>query len=150
MYLYFKNRIDKRLDAEKLLDNLRGKAESIVKELIPEFNRVSDRNITLIENKIMELQKILETADKRILLMKKETKKETDAGKVYATIRAREETPVFLEQPVLTSEIDSETAPVAEIVDLYRKGISPELIANKLSMPVGEVELTIAMRKGRT
>jgi hypothetical protein len=167
MYLYFKDRITRRLEAEKLLDKLRSEAGRIVGEMIQDLNRITDRNITLMENKVSELQRILETADRRILLMHKEAHKEEEAGKLSAKLRkslpvarAREglsesaraspegAKPAALlpeEQPAPTEE--DAAAQADEILDLYRKGISPELIAKRLNLQAGEVRFVISLRE---
>jgi hypothetical protein len=140
MYLYFKNRIDRRLEAEKLLENLRTDAGRLVGEMIQDLNRITDRNITLIESKVGDLQRILQTADKRILLLRRETEREQTAGQVYSKIRRGP-------FPDETETGGGEAAPsAAEIADLHRKGISPDLIANRLNLPLGEVQLMIALR----
>jgi hypothetical protein len=153
MYLYFKRRIDKRLEAEMLLDNLRNEAGRIVRDLMQEMNRITDRNITLFEDKAGELQRILDTANRRIGLMKKEVKKEEAADRVYARLRRplpSAGTAAPPESPPPQSP--KEDRNLSEIFDLYRKGISPDIIANTLDLPVGEVQLMIALqgRKGKS
>jgi hypothetical protein len=161
MYLYFKDRIDRRLEAEKLLDKLRNDAGRLVGEMIQDLNRITDRNITLMENKVNELQRILDTADKGILLMHKQTRKEKDAGRLYPKPReplpdaapVREEPSASGQaSPRKDSPAEEDHAPRAdEIQDLYRKGISPELIARRVNLPAGEVRLIISLleQKGK-
>jgi hypothetical protein len=145
MYLYFKSRIDKRVEAERLLDKLRDDAERIVRELIQDLNRITDRNITLVESKVEELRKILDTADKRILLMKKEVKKEEAADRVYADLKQK------TSRPSPPGGANEEEREFPEVFDLYRRGISPDIIANTLNLPASEVQLMIALqgRKGK-
>jgi hypothetical protein len=154
MYLYFKRRIDKRIESERLLERLRNKAEPLVEELIQDLNRTTDRNITLIESKLEELRKILDTANKRILLMKKEVEKEETADRICATLKQSSPQPLAgtLTPPSSPADAREEARSVSEIFDLYRKGISPDIIANTLDIPVGEVQLMIALQghKGKS
>ncbi|MDR1180121.1 MAG: hypothetical protein LBK44_06415 [Spirochaetales bacterium] len=152
MYLYFKWRIDKRLEAERLLDNLRNDAGRIVRDLMQDMNRITDRNITLIEDKLGELQRILDTADRRIVLMKKEVQKEEAADRVYAQLRRPLPSASTAAPPPPPQSPKEEARNLSEIFDLYRKGISPDIIANTLDLPVGEVQLMIALqgRKGKS
>jgi hypothetical protein len=155
MYLFFKNRIDKRIEAERLLDNLRNDAGRIVAELIQDLNRITDRNITLMEDKVGELQKILDIADKRILLMRKEVKKEETVDRVYSELKRKSPQPsagTAVPPPAPPEDAAEEARSVFEVFDLYRKGISPDVIANTLDLPVGEVQLMIALQghKGKS
>jgi hypothetical protein len=154
MFLYFRSRIDKRLESERLLESLRSEARRMVRDMIQELNRVTDRNVTLVVNKAEELGKILDQADKRILLARRDLKNgETLDEKMYA--KGKEKPPAKTQPPAETTEPESPVVEkdqmILEIVDLYHKGISADLIANKLDLPVGEVELLIALqdRKGR-
>ncbi|MDR1626785.1 MAG: hypothetical protein LBT33_09610 [Spirochaetia bacterium] len=146
MYLYFKNRIDRRLEAERLLDNLRTGAGRIVGEMIQDMNRITDRNITLIATKVEELRAILDSADRRILLMKKEVRKEEAADRLCENLKPQSPPP----SPPADAEEKGRTP--SEIFDLYRKGISPDIIANTLNLPASEVQLMIALRgrKGKS
>jgi hypothetical protein len=174
LYVYFKGRIDRRLEAERLLERLRSEAGRIVGEMIQDLNRITDRNITLMENKVEELQRILDTADKRILLMRSQAHREEEAERLSAKLRktlpderaasAREgfsesahgfsaggkplvpgkELPP--DRPAAPAE-EQFAPPADEILDLYRRGISPELIAKRLNLQTGEVRLVISLRE---
>jgi hypothetical protein len=150
MYLYFKGRIDKRLESERLLEELRSGADRMVRDMIQELNRVTVRSATLIEGKAEEVQKILDKVEKGILLVKRELKNaEIEDEK---SSKARTSPPVKASPPAAESLVmTGKDQVIFEIVDLHRKGISPDLIANKLDLPVGEVEMMIALqdRKGR-
>jgi hypothetical protein len=125
MYVYFKSRIDKRLSSESLHEEMRKEVSSIIQEL----NRTTDRNISLIENRISLLKGILDTADKKILLLRRETGKSELSARMYEKIVQKPETPPSIE----------------EVMSLYRQGISSDIIANKLGKPLGEVEVLIAL-----
>jgi hypothetical protein len=154
MYLYFKNRIDKRLEAERFLDTLRTDAGRIVGEMIQDLNRITDRNITLMENRVEELLKILDSADRRILVMKKEIRKEEAAGRIYSSLERDSPQPPAgaAARPSPPADTGGEGRRFSEIFDLYRKGISPDIIANTLNLPASEVQLMIALqgRKGKS
>jgi hypothetical protein len=156
MCLYFRRYIDRRIEAERLLDNLRNDAGRIVGDLIQDMNRITDRNITLIEDKLGDLQRILDAADRRIGLMKKEVKKEEAADRVYANIKGPLSPAAAVSPPPspqsVEEDTEEETMSSSKVLDLYRKGLSPDIIAGTLDIPVGEVQLMIALqgRKGKS
>jgi len=170
MYLYFKARIEKQLESERLLDKLHTEAGLIVGEMIQDLNRITDRNIALMETKVEELRMVLETAEKRIVLMQRQTHKEEEAGKLYGRLQKKENeyaqaaarfplremerhgqtrksAKLLPEKTQAALQTDEKQAVTTEeILDLYRTGISAELISKRLNLPAGEVQLIISLR----
>ncbi len=142
MFYHLKRRIDRRLSSAGLLENVRKEVGGIILEL----NKTTDRNIGLIEERLSVLKEFLETADKRILLIKREAEKHEVSAQVYSQIlqkknAARDESP--------PQEGGRKTVSSGEVVDLHNKGISSGVIATRLGTTVGEVELIISLQDGK-
>ena len=139
MFLFFNRKIGQRLEEQALLERLRQEVGDIIMEL----NRTTERNIGLIEDRVKILRDLLESSDKRLVLMKRETEKQDLSTQVYTHLQKK---------PVPAKENfpkEKKSFSAEEILDLYNKGISVELIANKLETTVGEVELVISLKAGK-
>jgi len=139
MFIYFNRKIAKRLAEQALIERVR----SEVGDIIVELNRTTERNVGLVEDRIRDLKETLDSADKRLVLIQREAEKREMSTQVYTHLQRR---------PVPRTEDqskDRKTLPAEEILDLHHKGISSELIANKLGTTVGEVELVISLQTGR-
>lgn len=145
MYQYFRRRIEKRLSSEDLLDEMRKEVGGIILEL----NKTTERNIGLIEERLSVLKEVLETADKRIILIKREAEKHEVSTQVYNKILQKNRPQP--EEGENSGESGRKALSYEEVMNLYRKGISAGIIAGKLGTTVGEVELIISLqdRKGR-
>lgn len=155
VFLYFKAKIDKAMEPSRLLEEVRGE----INELIRELNQTTDRNIELIEERINTMAELLNNADKRLTLLKKEQDKGDKTHTVYTNLRKKapirmqndlfdiqeEKTPSTPRQtePVKTTAV---TDPKREVIKLFGQGLSSQIIANKLGLPVGEVELIISLK----
>lgn len=145
MFFYFDRKIAKKLSSGDLLEKVRKEVGGILLEL----NRTTDRNIGLIEERLGTLKEFLDSADKRILLIKREAEKHEVSTQVYNRIlRKKQPSPPREES---RDETQRRVVSYEEVMSLYNKGISSGLIASKLGTTVGEVELIISLqdRKGR-
>jgi hypothetical protein len=137
IFLYLNARVTKLLRKEALLDRVREEIEGLVLEL----NQTTERNIGLIEDRINILKQFLDTADKRIVLIGRETEKHETTNRLYNNLarkKAREQAP--------NEEPAKKSFNPGEVLDLHRKGISAGIIANKLGTTVGEVDLIISLQ----
>lgn len=73
IYIILRRRIDKLTDPERLTNALAGDLDIILAEI----NQATERNVLVIEDKISELEKFIETAEKRITLLRKSLPAET-------------------------------------------------------------------------
>ncbi len=67
IYILLRLRIDKLANPDNISKKLAGDLDIILSEI----NQATERNILIIEDKITELEALIETADKRITLLKK-------------------------------------------------------------------------------
>ena len=181
VYLFLVRRIDRRLEPGKIVDNIRGEIEGIIVEL----NQTTDRNIGLIEDRVNQLNRVLEQADRRLSLLKREMESRSQSTDRYNDIlkRARENATrgappsgadagapsgadagrkptdgdtaghgsqgagdqTSGSQGAGGQEPTGRTARRKQIIDLHRKGIAANIIANRTGTTVGEVELVISL-----
>ena len=154
-------RMDRRLRPARMLDEIRGEVQSLVVEL----NNTTDRNVTLLEDRVAALKALLDNADKRIVSMKREIERAERGSQTYNDIvaRARKEaagaaSEVSVQpsggsraggygvQDGRSEAQEAETQPLNErVIEMHADGISPERIAAKNQVTVGEVELIISL-----
>lgn len=159
-YLFLKS----RFNADKLLGDIRIEVDKLVLEL----GREADRDVALLESRIANLRSLMDEADRRILLADRDDlrRREIDIQNKVPLIVKKEpinitEThsksepepkkskPVTIytrPMPVNTASFSEPVIPTKEaVLSLVRKGFSADLIANQLSLPLGEVELILNM-----
>lgn len=133
VYLLLKRRLARTLNAARLLDEVREEVDRILVEL----NQTTNRNITLIEDRISRLNDLLGKADRKIALLDREAEKQGLAARLYSELSARR--PLEAEGPEAPEDRNE------EVVRLARSGLSPELIGQRLGITLGEVELIISL-----
>jgi hypothetical protein len=71
-----------------------------------------------------------------------------EAGPVFGEVPLSPSRPRFIRSSI---QVEPKEAPFAEkVIDLYRGGFSPEIIAGKLGSTIAEVDLVIALAEQRT
>lgn len=103
LYLYFNNKIRKALDAQNLLTEVRQEVAALVRDL----NQTTERNIILLENKIQDLDRLLASADQKMVLMAKEDGKKQAAQTVYSHLARAKPVP----EPPVSPETEAEVIP---------------------------------------
>lgn len=151
-----------RYSSKKILSDLRSEVDKLVADL----GREADRDVALLESRIKSLRGMIDDADKRILLANREASKRQQTiatlgspsePQTKRTIPEQPELPVqpdrgeavtvYSRPTIRRSEKQIEPAiPARErVLELAMKGISPEMIAHALSLPLGEVQLILDM-----
>jgi len=158
VYLALRSRLARTTSAREQI----GEIADEVNRLVVDLNQTTDRNIALIEDRIRQLSDMLARADKKMSLFKKESERHDAGAQIYSRIREPK-----VPSAEASGEVPSGAAPETpdtgethatahalptrdQIVSLYRAGFSASLIASRVGVPLGEVELTIALeqRKG--
>ena len=134
LYLILSKRIAKTSQAKYALSSIRQEIE----EIITELNQTTNRNVDLIEDRITRLSALIEKADKRITVLKKEAEIEHRGAATYNVLR---NAPAEKPQREMTKR--------EKILDLHQKGFTPSVIAQQVGSTIGEVELTISLMEGR-
>lgn len=170
-YFKFKNQFSDRAS----INNIKNETQKLVAQIAFQ----TDQSVTIMEDKIKEVNSLVLELDKRILLAGKEEEKRSAAERVYESLAEAAKANAFsgldpdafvkTKKPVISNEnppIDNEpikiytkqilapksgivpdqTASMKEqIIEMAKKGLSIELIAEKVPLPTGEIELIISM-----
>lgn len=165
IYFLLRREIRRSFSSNELLRQVESEVESVITEL----NRTTERNITLIEDKIRHLSQLVKKADHRITLMQKEIDHEKDPGTeresaslkplVY-TRPVRSEPPKQVDLPM---EPSPEVSPPAtnlftekkltrreQVMVYHRQGLDRTIIASKLGITLGEVDLIVSLGERAT
>jgi predicted nucleic acid-binding Zn-ribbon protein len=116
-----------------------------VSKLITEFNRVSNTNINILEDKIEDLKNIIKLADDKIIKL---NSKLTD----LEILANRNNRSVSVKEPVIRQKIKPlpKKATLNEkkerIKELVNAGFSIEEIAKAVNMSKGEVQLVLELK----
>jgi hypothetical protein len=200
IWFFLKAKIRRYLELDNLLSGVREEARALVLEL----NETADRNVSLVEDRMLALRELLSEVDRRIGVEKREIVSRDAEREVYAKLNLRrpivpaaarpivpaarpivpeEERPIApaarsiiqavspseeesapitlslgaenqgpqrsLPEVRVTGEISAARSRREEALDLYRRGISADLIAARLGATVAEIELLIEMEERR-
>jgi len=145
IYFLLKNRVSRVLDPASVLREIRGEVDRIIVEL----NQTTDRNVSLVEDRIRRISELLEQADKKIGLLRRESEKQEVASRVYSELKGRTLSVPGArgrarEEPPAGGEGGREQAR-ARAVALHAQGISPSMIARELGLTLGEIELILSL-----
>ncbi|MBN1649357.1 MAG: hypothetical protein JW874_15070 [Spirochaetales bacterium] len=133
-YVIFRNRLSINEKQKKNLEHI----ENGIQTLVIEMNNTTDRNIVLIEERINELKNLIEQADKRITVLKKEQKQ--GLGQI------KKDEPAA---PIISFSVPKKLTFRDQVMDLHDKGLEAKIIATRLKANIGEVELIISLAKGK-
>lgn len=79
--------------------------------LLIELNQTTDRNITLIEDRITTLKKLIEEADKRIRVLNQETSRKVVESTIYNRLgKLRDEVSAAIHTPTNDSQLSNDHA----------------------------------------
>jgi hypothetical protein len=171
-FIYFSFYIKRRTRRENILSDYQDEAY----KLIADIDAATDRDLTLVEERITTLKKLLEDVDKRIAVLSREQERKRSSDAVYTSLGRQMK--ITIQEPVdeaVSRSSPSEPAPVPagqkaapvttpaiaerkeaqasfteRVAELSRAGFAPDLIAARLGVSISEVKLAIAVsrRKG--
>ena len=133
-----------------------------VNRLIIDIEHESDHAVTVLEDKIRQIEKLLCDTDKHIALVEQEhekwrmqkeflenyhTAKEQDAVSVN---NAEKNTVMIYKKPIGVSpeavgKISTLLNPREQVIELARQGFSIDFIAEKVDLPLGEIALILSI-----
>ncbi len=87
-YLLLKRRVDHQMGTDELLKEVREEVDALVKEL----NLTSERNIGVLEERLVRLESLIRSADQRLTLWAKEEEKRAQPL-VYSKLKPASEKP---------------------------------------------------------
>lgn len=147
VYFILKKRIARTLAAATVLREVREEVNRILVEL----NQTTHRNVSLLEDRVASLTELLARADKKIALARREAEKQELAEKLYSELAARRAPSAPPKPGSPPAEPAQAPAPqslqeaAADAVRLAQAGLSPALIARRLALSLGEVELILSL-----
>ena len=184
LWLFFFFYFKKKFSSQEILENIRQEVD----KLLIEISRETDRDLSLVDDKINELKEIIEKADQRIKLAKKEQRRQKkDEPAMFKSEIAKSSlsipqeitsrtdqsihNPVYPMENVVSrytenndlarntagtgttptvipqiSDISKNDKPVREkVLELWKLGMEPELIAEKLTVSLTEIRMIIDM-----
>ncbi|MDA3957843.1 hypothetical protein [Oceanispirochaeta sp.] len=166
-FFYLKIRVDRVVSGEEWIRKIRDEID----QLVLEMNQTAERNVALLEHRIKAMQNLLNEADKKMIVLQKESEKSDLSRQVYTHLKKQvvpengmnsgknvEEVdlPLFAQPtsrdgtehpPVI---LEKEPPPLKEkVMDLYGQGFSTEIISQKLGASISEVDLIISLKTGR-
>lgn len=147
LYFILKSRIDSRVNNKKFLREVREEIASLVTQI----NETSDRNVTLLENRLERLNSLLAEADGKIAILKKDIKvcdKLVIKPKVTTIVKESVKPEVKESLDIDLVEDNKSLSTKERIILLHKQGISPTVIARKTESTIGEVELIITLNRG--
>lgn len=135
-YLYIKRRLDRALKS----DEMANRARTEINQMILELNQITDRNISLIEDRLNALTEILSKADKSIVLMNREVEKQDSRTGVYSHLKPRS-------LPANQAALKTESTGTAKekVLELHRQDVPAGSIAKMLNITVAEAEFIISL-----
>lgn len=153
-FLYLKKKMEKAMSGDAWVSRIRDEID----ELVLEMNQTAERNVALLENRVKALEGLLEEADKRLLLLQKETEKSDLSRQVYTHLKKNiplppeeGDHPVRQGPPPPAEERRTpppEKAPSLkdQVMNLYGQGFSADIISQKLKTTIAEVDLIISLQ----
>ncbi len=157
-FIYLRYYVSHRTSHEKILSDLQNE----VGRLVADIDAATDRDLSLIEDRVKALKALLDDTDRRIVSYRRELDRRVTEEQAYAELGRRrrpvsQEPIVIKEQETPQSieiksprfirsarELNPKPPPISEqVLDLYRASIDPALIATKLGITIAEVELII-------
>jgi len=153
IYIILRRRIDRLTDTGKITDELARELDTILAEI----NHATDRNVLIIEDKIKQLESIVEKTEQRISLLKKDELKRPEPAEINKTELTYNHlnkmntlsalvTPQKVSEKIIEEEIE-EIDDKLRVIELYRSGLDSSVISASMGLNMGEVELIISLFK---
>ncbi len=132
-----------------------------VNRLIIDIEHESDHAVTILENKISQIEKLLSDTDKHIALVEQEHEKwrtQKEFLDAYRTPKQEGAEPIselkknsimVYKKPIGAPQTTIKTFlplnPREQVVELARQGFSIDFIAEKVDLPLGEIALILSI-----
>ncbi len=155
LFLYLRGRIEQQLNATDLLKNVQSEVDAMVREL----NLSAERNIGVLEARLVEMEGLLAKADQKVLVLSRELERRDRSGETYTQLKKPVSepelppTPTPLALPPEAAPIAAPVEPVAprtlrqRVIDLRLAGKNAAEIATATGATQGEVELILSLHQ---
>jgi hypothetical protein len=169
-FLYLRSYITRKTGKDQILADFRDEFD----KLLSEIDTATDRDVSLVEDRIKALKAILDETDRRIGTYKREIERRSTEEKAYGELKkyvprfapsdtgsmtlnvsedtgkqeSREDTKRIHVTQVSDPIKPKEKNFSERVAELHRAGFSSDLIANRLGSTVAEVDLAVALLAG--
>lgn len=151
-YRVLKKRIQSSLDARERVRELQAEIDA----LLAQFNGAADRNITILEERILRLEELVRRADQRIKLLQSSVGEPapTDVQRSAIaptevqespSVGAARPNPVLVYGPSRPTPAKDRDRIEDQAARLYAEGLSVEAIARQLGISTSEVKLILSL-----
>jgi uncharacterized small protein (DUF1192 family) len=134
IWFLVKAKVKRYLELENLLSGVRDEA----RELILELNETADRNVSLVEDRMIALHSLLDEVDRRIGVQKREIEKGDAEREVYAKLNKRR--PIVPEVHMRPQEPTPQTPPMQEAISHEKSQAS-----NTVQRPPSDAPITLSL-----
>lgn len=141
LFIYLK--LTKQIRNTKSYDYMIERIRRDVDELVVEINQTTDRNISLVEDRINTIKTLLVQVDSRITLLDREIKKPKKVIPRYTNLQKT------IIPDVTKTRNDQNVSKREQVIELSKKGFTSGIIASKVGVSIGEVELIISLTSGK-
>ncbi len=151
-FIYFHVYISLKIKSNSILR----KFKSEVDKTIIEINQATDRNISIIEIKIESLNRIIKEVDERIEILDQRLLgfNAHSISMVNNNFGIKGDNGSYKNNldysiPTIEKNIIKEGYNIRQqVISLYEQGMSLEVIAKKLKLDLGEIELIVSIHRG--
>jgi TolA-binding protein len=162
--------VDRRTGSAVALDEIRREVGAILTEM----NQATERNIELMEDKIEALTALIDQADRRLTVLRRENSRQGSMEQTYSKLRrsanqlsdpaeaadppaetgdhgAADGPDAESQSPVEAGSTVEEDSPSVkeQVLTLYRQGLSVDRIATRVGTAVSEVEFIVSLNERR-
>jgi hypothetical protein len=149
VYVVLRERLRRAASAASQSRELRDE----VSRLVVELNQTTERNVALVEDAIARLNELVERADKKIGLLRREADRHDGGLALYGRLAGQKTAPAAAPPPEGPAPASQGPAPAADPRDeaarLARMGFAVPIIAQRVGLPQGEVELIVRLDRRR-
>ena len=152
VFVYFHIYISLKIKSNSILRKFRGEVD----KTIIEINQATDRNINIIEIKIESLNRIIKEVDERIEILDQRllgfNANAISMGNNNFSMKGDVNTyknNLNYSIPTIEKNMLKEAYDIRQqVILLYEQGMSLEVIAKKLKLDLGEIELIVSIHRG--
>ena len=144
-FFYFRRYIEKRTSFDGILKDVREE----VNRLLQRIDEITDKDISLIEDREKGLKSLLEETDRRLAALNRELARRTNAEKAYRKLGKYTVIENAKPPPETAPPLAEEQSQEDELRELARSGFSPQIIASRLGISISEAELAVALHERR-
>jgi hypothetical protein len=160
-FLYFRAYIERRTSFDGILKDVRDE----VNRLLQRIDEITDKDISLIEDREKGLKALLDETDRRLAVLNRDLARRETAEEAYrklGRIPKPEKAPhvspesaaplaadISRADPFTRRSSMEELPQEDQLRKLVRSGFSPQVIASRLGISISEAELAVALQERR-